>query len=316
MTFGWEPDDWGSTEAESIKIADAAVELGINFFDTADVYGRGSSETILGKWMKLKKNRDSLVIATKCHGKMSDTNPNMRGNSRKNIIQACEASLQRLQTDYIDLYQIHRPQVDIPIDETMRALDDLVRSGKVRYIGCSTFPAWQVAEANFIAKSMNYEQFISEQPPYNIFDRRIEQELLPFCQRYSIAVLPWSPLAGGQLSGKYLEKGTKGARYSKSDPMERVNEETLGKTKKLQALAEKSGLTLVELSLAFVAGNPAVTSPIIGAKTIKQLKASIEACQIKLSQETLDGVDKIMQPGGHILDYYRLPTEIGVRPFR
>lgn len=315
MTFGWEPDDWGSTESESIKVADTAVELGLNFFDTADVYGRGSSETILGQWMKSKKNRDDLVIATKFHGRMHDSDPNQMGNSRRHIIQACEASLKRLQTDYIDLYQVHRPQVDLPIEETMRALDDLVRAGKVRYIGASTFPAWQVAEANYIAKSMNCAQFVSEQPPYNIFDRRIENELLPYCQRYSLAVLPWSPLAGGQLSGKYLDDQPKGARYSQSDPMNRINRFTTSKAKKLRDLAKRNGLSLVELSLAWVAGNPAVTAPIIGAKNPRQLKDSVAACQIKLPQKVLDGVDRILAPGSHMIDYYKLPTEPGVRPF-
>lgn len=152
MTFGWEPEDWGSQEEESIRIAHKAIDLGVNFFDTADVYARGVSETIVGK--ALKGKRDQIVLATKCHGKMSDTDPNAWGNSRRHVIEACEASLKRLGTDWIDLYQIHRPQPTIPIDETLRALDELVRAGKIRYAGCSTYAAWQVCEAHYVAKQL------------------------------------------------------------------------------------------------------------------------------------------------------------------
>ena len=302
MTFGWAPDDWGSTETEAFKIADKALDLGINFFDTADVYARGTSEKILGKWMKGK--RDGLVIATKCHGKMSDTDPNAWGNSRRHVIEACEASLKRLKTDYIDLYQIHRPQPGIPIDETLRALDDLVRAGKIRYAGCSTYAGWQAAEAHYVAKSLGINGYVSEQPPYNLLDRRIERDLLPFCQTYNWAVIPWSPLAGGQLSGKYLEKKPRKGRYTKSDPGGRINPQTIKVVKQLKKVADAEGISLATLSLAWCANQPGVTSPIIGARSVAQLKESVEACQTKLSDQALEKIDKIVAPGTHVLAYY------------
>ncbi|MCB0826171.1 MAG: aldo/keto reductase [Armatimonadetes bacterium] len=314
MTFGWDPDDWGSTQEESFAIADAAVELGINFLDTANVYGRGESERILGEWMKDRNNRDSLVIATKCHGKMDDNDPNMRGNTRRNIIASCEASLTRLQTDYIDLYQIHRPQPSVPIDETIRAMEDLIRQGKILYTGCSTYAAWQVTEAHYVAKMLGARGFMSEQPPYNLLDRRIECELLPFCRTYDYAVIPWSPLAGGQLSGKYLQGTPDSGRYAKSDPMNRVNEETTKVVKALDKLAKKYGMSLTQLSLAWVANQPGITVPIIGARSEEQLKWSVEACNTALPEGITEEIDEIVPPASHFLDYYKADFGPNARP--
>lgn len=314
MTFGWEPDDWGSTEKQSVEIADAAWEAGINFYDTADMYGRGSSETILGKWLKDKKIRDGVVLATKFHNRMSDTDPNQYGNSRRHVIQACEASLKRLQTDWIDLYQVHRPHGDVPIDETLRALDDLVRQGKVRYIGCSTFGGWQVAEAHYVAKMLGLNTFVSEQPPYNLLDRRIERELLPFTRTYDYAVIPWSPLAGGQLSGKYLQNKGKDGRYGKSDPGQRINKQTTSVVRKLDKVAKRFDLSLTQLSLAWVAGSPGITAPIIGARSVKQLTESIAACQTPLAAKVFDAIDKVVEPGSSVSDYYTVPLEPTLRP--
>lgn len=314
MTFGWAPDDWGSTEADSFAVADAAVELGINFFDTADVYARGVSEEVLGKWMAEKGNRASLVIASKCHGKMSDSDPNMWGNSRKHVVEACEASLKRLGTDFIDLYQIHRPQPEIPIDETLRGLDDLARAGKIRYAGCSTFAGWQLAEAHYVARMLGTAGFVCEQPPYNLLDRRIERELLPFCRTYDYGVIPWSPLAGGQLSGKYLDPQTKGGRYSGSDPMGRVNAATSKVVGKLATVAKRHGLSLTEMSLAWVVGQPGVTVPIIGAKNPDQLRQGVSSCQLQLSQNCLSAIDKVVEPGSHIINYYSANFGPNVRP--
>lgn len=301
MTYGWEPDDWGSHEAQALAINDKAIELGINFFDTADVYARGVSESILGKAIKGK--RDGLVIATKCHGKMSDTDPNAWGNSYKHVVEACHASLKRLQTDWIDLYQIHRPQPEIPIDETLRALDDLTKAGKIRYAGCSTFAAWQACEAHYVAKELGSRGFVSEQPPYNLLDRRIERELLPFCRTYEYGVIPWSPLAGGQLSGKYLDKVEAG-RYAKSDPMNRVNPATVGVVKKLKKIADKNGYSLTTMCLAWVASQPGITSPIIGARSAEQLEESAAACCVQLSGKILAEIDKAVEPGSHVANYY------------
>ena len=314
MTFGWDPTDWGSSEKDSFAVADAALELGINFFDTADVYARGTSEEILGKWMKERGVRESLVVASKCHGKMSDTDPNMWGNSRKHVVEACEASLRRLGTDWIDLFQIHRPQPEIPIDETLRGLDDLVRAGKIRYAGCSTFAAWQVAEAHYVAKMLGTAGFVSEQPPYNLLDRRIERELLPFCRTYEYAVLPWSPLAGGQLTGKYLDQKPLDGRYSKSDPGGRVNRTTSKVVERLVPIAKRYGLTLTELSLAWVAGQPGITVPIIGAKSPEQLKQSVKACQTELPAKCLEAIDKVCKPESHVLNYYNANFGPNVRP--
>jgi aryl-alcohol dehydrogenase-like predicted oxidoreductase len=311
MTFGWEPDDWGSHEEQAIALTNEAIDLGINFFDTADVYARGVSEKILGK--ALKGKREKVVIATKCHGKMDDDDPNAWGNSRKHVIEACEASLKRLKTDWIDLYQIHRPQPSVPIDETLRALDDLIRAGKVRYAGCSTFAAWQVCEAHYVARELGIHGFCCEQPPYNLMDRRIERELLPFLRTYDYGVIPWSPLAGGILSGKYLE-GAVGARYSKSDPMKRAQQAPKPILVKLKKLAEKNGLTLTELSLAWVANQPGITSPIIGARSSAQLQESAKACQIKLSEKVLKAVDEIVVPGSHYISYYQANFGPNARP--
>lgn len=311
MTFGWHPDDWGNTKEEAKPVFEKALDLGINFFDTADVYARGLSESILGEF--IQGRRDDLVIASKCHGKMSDEDPNAWGNSRRHIIEACEASLRRLGTEWIDLYQIHRPQPGIPIDETLRGLELLIQQGKVNYIGCSTFAGWQACEAHYVAKELGLTGFVSEQPPYNLLDRRIERDLLPFCQTYDWAVIPWSPLAGGQLSGKYLEKAEEG-RYAKDDPNERVNETTTEIVTKLKDVADEAGISLVELSLAWVAGAPGITTPIIGARSVEQLESSVKACQIELDAEVREKIDEIVPPGTNVSDYYTANFGPNTRP--
>ncbi len=312
MTFGWDPQDWGSTEEESLAVMGKAFDLGLNFFDTADVYARGQSETILGKAIRGK--RHELVIATKGHGRMSDSDPNAWGNSRRHVIQACEDSLRRLGTDWIDLYQIHRPQPSVAIDETVRALDDLVRSGKVRYVGCSTFAAWQVCEALYVAKALGAAAFVSEQPPYNLLDRSVERELLPFCRTYGLAVLPWSPLAGGQLTGKYVTGGDAKARYAHSDPAGRVSARSTAVVKRLAKVAQGEGLSLTELSLAWVAGAPGVTVPIVGARTPAQLAETVEACQRSLSDRARSRVDRAVAPGEVVVPYYKADFGPGTRP--
>src|SRR5438477_5577333 len=201
MMFG------GKTSPEdSYKIIDRAISAGINFLDTANVYNDGRSEEVTGEALKRNGHRHHIVLATKVHGNMhkGDTlDPNQWGNSRRQIMEQCDASLKRLKTDWIDLYQIHRPHVDCPIDETLRALDDLIRAGKVRYIGTSTFAAWQIVEALWVAKELGLNRFVCDQPPYNLLDRRVERELLPMAQTFGIGIIPWSPLGGGLLTGKY-----------------------------------------------------------------------------------------------------------------
>ena len=312
MTFGWEPDDWGSPAADGEKITGKAIDLGINFFDTADVYARGTSETVLGK--ALKGKRDKVVLATKCHGRMADDDPNARGNSRRHVIEACEASLKRLQTDWIDLYQIHRPEPSIPIDETIRALDDLIRAGKVRYAGSSTYAGWQLCEAHYVAKELGISGFVCEQPPYNLLDRRIERELLPFCRTYNYGVIPWSPLAGGMLSGKYLEGMPKKGRYVKSDPFKRLEKLPKQRLLRFKRLAEKRGMAMASMSLAWVASQPGITSPIIGARSEKQLEESAAACMIKLDAKTLAQIDQIFEPASWHIDYYSADFGPNARP--
>lgn len=313
MTYGWDPDDWGSTEDVAGRLTDLALDLGVNFFDTADVYARGASEKILGKALKGGK-RERVVLATKCHGRMDDDDPNAWGNTYRHVVEACHASLKRLKTDYIDLYQIHRPQPSVPIDETLRALDDLRRAGKIRYAGCSTFAAWQACEAHYVAREMGAAGFVCEQPPYNLLDRRVERELLPFCRTYGWGVIPWSPLAGGMLSGKYLDGPGEDGRYSKSDPGGRLKNLPRGSLFRLKRLADRQGTTMAALSLAWFANQPGVTSPIIGARSEQQLQESVAACEVKLSEKTLRQIDEIFAPGSHHVDYYKADFGPNTRP--
>ncbi len=202
----------------------------------------------------------------------------------------------------------------MPIDETLRALDDLIRAGKVRYAGCSTYAAWQTCEAHYVAKALGINGFVSEQPPYNLLDRRIERELLPFCRTYDWAVIPWSPLAGGMLSGKYLEKKVGAARYGASDPMGRLKMLPRPKLVRLKSIADRNGMSLTTLSLAWVAGQPGITSPIIGARSIAQLKESTAACQVKLSEKVLKQIDEVFKPGSMHVEYYNANFGPNARP--
>ena len=300
MNFGW-----GTEEADSVAIIHRALDAGINFLDTADVYGKGASETITGK--AIANNRDAYFLASKVHGKMGD-GPNDAGNSRVHIIKGCEDSLRRLNVDHLDLYQIHRPQSDIAIDETLRALDDLVRSGKVRYIGTSTFAAWQLCESLWQSEKLNLNRFVCEQPPYNILDRRIERELLPFAQTYGLGVIPWSPLAGGMLSGKYRrnEKGPEGSRYEsgKFRSGEAVPDAAWDAIEGIEKLAQEKACAMDAFALAWCASNPAVTSPIIGPRTMEQLEGNLKSLEVEITDEDKSRVDELVKPGTHVAEYY------------
>ena len=297
MMFG----GWGNPDHdESIRIIHSALDGGLNFIDTADVYSAGESEEIVGR--ALAGKRDSVVLATKVHGPMG-SDPNQQGNSRRWIIQECENSLRRLGTDYIDLYQIHRPDPQIDIDETLGALTDLIRQGKVRYIGSSTFPPSAIVEAQWRAERRQRERFICEQPPYSILVRGVEAEVLPTCQKYGMGVIPWSPLAGGWLSGRW-RKGADDLtsrrasripqRYDLSDP---ANQAKLEAATALGDLAAEAGVSLIHMALAFVIGHPAVTSAIIGPRTQEHLDSQIGATEITLESSVLDRIDKIVKPG-------------------
>jgi aryl-alcohol dehydrogenase-like predicted oxidoreductase len=303
---------WGETDHDaSIHIIHRALDAGVNFIDTADVYSRGESEEIVGK--ALKGRRDSVVLATKVHGTMGD-DPNEFGNSRRWIIKEVENSLRRLGTDWIDLYQIHRPELDTDIDETLGALSDLVHQGKVRYIGSSTFPASAIVQAQWTAEQRGRERFVCEQPPYSILARGIEADVLPTCQRYRMGVIPWSPLAGGWLSGRWRKdasddelKSRRSAmipsRYDLSIP---ANQAKLEAAHALGELADEAGISLIHLSLAFVLRHPAVTAAIIGPRTIDHLESQLGAAGVTLSDEVLDRIDEIVPPGVNVN-----PTDAG-----
>lgn len=305
MMFGakTEPED-------SYNIIDKAIDSGINFLDTANVYSRGRSEEVTGEALSRNGKRARIFLATKVHGRMADDDPNMLGNSRRHIIQQCDESLRRLKTDWIDLYQIHRPQSDIPIDETLRALDDLIRAGKVRYIGTSTFAAWQSVDALWTAEKLGTNRFVCEQPPYNILDRRVERELLPMARTFGYATIPWSPLAGGLLTGKYKrnEPAPKGSRFenAQSNPNQakRLNDAVYDVNDALKQIASAKKATVAQVALAWVAQQPGVTSPIIGPRTIEQLEDNLGAADIELSAEDLAKVDEIVAPGTAVSPFY------------
>jgi aryl-alcohol dehydrogenase-like predicted oxidoreductase len=301
MMFG----AWGETDHDkSIAIIHRALDAGINFIDTADVYSRGESEEIVGKALAGGK-RDNVILATKVHGTMGD-DPNEFGNTRRWIIREVENSLRRLKTDWIDLYQIHRPELDTDIDETLGALSDLVHQGKVRYIGSSTFPPSRVVEAQWVARERGHERFVTEQPPYSLLVRGIEADLLPTCRRHGMGVIPWSPLAGGWLSGRW-RKGQEPptstradripSRYDLSIP---ANQRKLDVVEQLAVLAEEAGLTLVHLAIAFVIRHPAVTAAIIGPRTMEQLESQLGAADVTLEDAVLDRIDEIVVPGTNV----------------
>jgi aryl-alcohol dehydrogenase-like predicted oxidoreductase len=298
MMFG----AWGNTDHEEcVKIIHRALDAGINFIDTADVYSRGESEEIVGEALSGGR-RDNVILATKVHGSMGD-DPNAFGNSRRWIVREVENSLRRLKTDWIDLYQIHRPEPETDIDETLGALSDLVHAGKVRYIGTSTFQPSQIVEAQWTAERRGRERFVSEQPPYSLLARGIEAEVLPTCRRHNIGVLTWSPLAGGWLTGRYRAgqeaPTTQRAQLvpARYDLGLAENQRKLEAVEALVQLAEDAGITLIEMAIAWVIRHPAVTSAIIGPRTMEQLESQLTAADVRLTKDVLDKIDEIVPPG-------------------
>ncbi len=312
MNFGG-----ATTEADSIKIIHAALEAGINFIDTANVYNAGQSEIVVGK--AIKDRGDKIFLASKVHGQMGD-GPNDEGNSRLHILKACEDSLRRLNVDHIDLYQIHRPNPEIAIDETLSALTDLVRAGKVRYIGCSTHPAWRVMEALAVSEARNFSPYVSEQPPYNLLDRRIENELIPLALKYNLAIIPWAPLGQGVLAGRYpigqpLPADSRAALRAGSIYSERVTPRGIEIGAKFAALAKEQGKTPGQLAATWCKDQPGVTSPIVGPRTIEQLQDLLPALEMLLSAEERSACDDLNPPGGVIANFHNtsgwLKTPIG-----
>lgn len=289
-----------TSEKEAIEIIEKFLDMGGNFIDTANVYNKGKSEEIVGK--ALKGKRDKVVLATKVHGPMGD-GPNDRGNSRKHIMKQIEESLRRLKTDYIDIYYIHRPDPDTPIEETLDALNDLVHKGYVRYIGTSTFPVWQLVEAQWISDKRNFERFVVEQPPYSIIERQIEARLLPYARKYGVGIVTWSPLSGGWLTGKYLKKLERGSRAKKHPEWIDMSRDTpLGKKRieavsKIIKIAERLGIHPVPFSVAWILKNEDVTAPIIGPRTKEQFDLYLKALEVNLPDEIMREIDEIVPPG-------------------
>ena len=299
-----------TTPEDSYAIVDRALDAGLNFLDTANVYSRGRSEEITGEALKRNGSRSRIVLATKFHGKMNDDDPNAAGSSRRHIIEQCEASLRRLQTDYIDIYQVHRPRPDTAIDETLRALDDLVRAGKVRYLGSSTYAAWQVVESLWVAKELGLNRFVSEQPPYHILDRRIERGIVPMALTYGIGLIPWSPLAGGLLTGKYTRGGVapEGTRYARPEDvplqLRRLNETVYDVNEGLVPLAEAKGCTVSQLALAWCMHQPGITSPILGPRTMGHLEDNLGALSVCVTDEDRRRIDELVPPGRMVSPFY------------
>jgi aryl-alcohol dehydrogenase-like predicted oxidoreductase len=304
MMFG----AWGERDHDvSIKIIHQALDGGINFIDTADVYSQGESEEIVGKALAGGR-RDEVIVATKFHGQMGVPagergDPNKRGNSRRWIISEVENSLRRLQTEWIDLYQVHRPDPETDVEETLSALTDLQRQGKIRAFGSSTFPAHEIVEAQWVAERHGLGRFVTEQPPYSILARGIEADVLPVTEKFRMGVIPWSPLAGGWLTGRYR----KGQDIPESHRAQRVprrydlsipgNQAKLDAVEELALLAEEAGISLIHLAVAFTLTHPAVTAPIIGPRTMEQLESQLGAVDVTLSTDILDRIDKIVPAG-------------------
>jgi 1-deoxyxylulose-5-phosphate synthase len=297
-----------TNEADSFTIMQKAVEGGINFFDTANVYTNGESERITGKFLKDNHLRDRIVLATKVFNRMGDQ-PNDGGATRFHLIKACEDSLQRLQTDHIDLYQLHRPPMNLPQEETLRAFDDLIRAGKVRYMGCSTHPAWMVMEALSISERHGWNRYISEQPPYNLLDRRIENELVPLCRKYDLAILPWSPLAMGILAGRYPQtaeypEDSRAHLWDNTMVKARINRRGIEVGRAVETMARERGLTASQLALLWIKDQPGITAPIIGPRTTAHVEDALVVVDKKLDEADRPLFDALVHPGTAVSDFH------------
>jgi aryl-alcohol dehydrogenase-like predicted oxidoreductase len=297
-----------TSEEDAFAIMQKAVEAGINFFDTANVYNKGESERIVGTFLKDSNLRDQTVLATKVFGRVGDL-PNEAGGTRYHILKACEDSLRRLQTDHIDLYQLHRPPLTHPQEETLRAFDDLIHAGKVRYIGCSTHPAWMVMEALAISERYGLNRYSSEQPPYNLLDRRIENELVPLCQKYDLAILPWSPLAMGILAGRYAQadsypEDSRAKLWDSSQVKARVTQRGIDVGQAVSRLAEERGLTASQLSLLWTKDQPGITAPIIGPRTLAHLEDALGILDKTFAEADRPLFDELVHPGMAVSDFH------------
>jgi aryl-alcohol dehydrogenase-like predicted oxidoreductase len=306
-----------TNEQDSIAIIEHALGRGINFIDTANAYSLGESERIVGKALAKSGKRATTVLATKAFFPLDQNDPNGRGLSRRHLIDACNASLERLGTDWIDLYQLHRPQSDTPIDETLRALDDLIRAGKVRYIGTSMFPAWKIVEALWAAKELGTNRFACEQCTYHLLDRTAEREVIPAALTFGVAVIPWAPLCGGLLSGKYRrdDQSAEGRWQGGKDNFNRpATPATYDFIEAHIAHAKDKGCTPSQLALAWNAAQAGITAPIIGPRTLEQLIDNLGALEVKIDAQDLARIDKIAPPLSVTLRYYDAAMAIDMKP--
>jgi len=296
-----------TSETESIAIIERAMDAGINLIDTSNSYAKGESERIIGRALAGSGRRDQVLVATKAHYP-TGPGPNDRGNSRLHLMKACEDSLRRLQVDHIDLYQLHRPSFELPIDETMSALTDLVRQGKVRYVGCSTTPAWKAMEAIMASELRGYVRIVSAQPPYNLLDRRIENEMVPLCREYQIGILPWSPLAMGILAGRYADAADtpadsrahlRGGIYA-----ERVTARGIEVGNQFVQLAGEHGLSPAQLAVLWVKDQPGITAPLIGPRTLEQLEHFLPVMEMTLAEHIRAACDALVPPGSAVANFH------------
>jgi aryl-alcohol dehydrogenase-like predicted oxidoreductase len=297
-----------STDEEtSMRIIDRALDAGINLIDTANSYGRTLSETIIGKALKQNGRRDQVVLATKFHNPVGP-GPNDRGTTRRHILTACDDSLRRLQTDRIDLYQIHRPVFSVPHDETLSALNDLVRQGKVLYIGTSAFPAWMIMEGLAISEKYGWARYVTEQPPYNLLDRRSENEVVPLCLRYGVGILPFSSLGGGVLAGRYRPGVAPPADSRLAHPnrvfLERASLRAIAAGEQVAALARERGLATGQFALLWCKDQPGVVAPLIGPRTVAHLEELLPVLDMRLLDEDRQALDAINPPGTAVSDFH------------
>ena len=319
--IGLGSDNFGdATSAKDAEdIINHSLDAGINLIDTGDVYCEGESERIIGKTIRDNGKRDQVIIATKVdHGRRRigvsldqfkpEYGPNDHGHSRLNIMRACEASLKRLNTDYIDIYQLHRHSPNIPIDETLRALDDLITQGKIRYIGSSTHPAWAVMEAIMVSESMNFVRLSTEQPPYNLLDRRIENELIPLAQKYGIGLITWGPLAMGILAGRYtdLSKYPKTSRAARRGGFyaKRISRRGIEIGQKFNKISENIGIPAAQLALLWCKDQPGITAPLIGVRTKTHLEVLLPVLDMTLDNDTRKACDELVPPGSFVADFH------------
>jgi aryl-alcohol dehydrogenase-like predicted oxidoreductase len=296
-----------SPEDEAERIINRALDAGINLIDTADGYANGESERIIGRVLARNGQREQVFLATKLHYP-TGPGPNDRGNSRLHVMQACEASLRRLQVDHIDLYQLHRPDPQTPIEETLSALTDLVHQGKVRYVGCSTFPAWGVMEALMATELRGFVRFVSEQPPYNLLDRRIENELVPLAQAYELALIPWSPLAMGILAGRYDDETTypAGSRAAVQGGIyaERVTARGIELGRAFGQVAKEAGMSAAQLAILWVKEQPGITAPLVGPRTLEQLVHLLPLLEMSLPEDVRAACDALVPPGSAAVNFH------------